>query len=60
MSNPDFSMLVAAIQAAGLADALRDGEYTVFAPTNAAFHYRLGQVQLEAGKDAEGLASLRD
>ena len=36
--NPDFSTLVAAIKAAGLADALSaDGPFTVFAPTNAAF-----------------------
>lgn len=36
--NPDFSTLVTAIKAAGLADALSaDGPFTVFAPTNAAF-----------------------
>jgi transforming growth factor-beta-induced protein len=36
--NPDFSTLVAAVQAAGLVDALSsDGPLTVFAPTNAAF-----------------------
>lgn len=36
--NPDFSTLVAAVQTAGLADALSaDGPYTVFAPNNAAF-----------------------
>ena len=37
-SNPDFSTLVAAVQKAGLVDAL-DGpkRVTVFAPTNAAF-----------------------
>jgi len=37
-SNPDFSTLVAAVQKAGLVDAL-DGpkRLTVFAPTNAAF-----------------------
>ncbi|HYO65762.1 MAG TPA: tetratricopeptide repeat protein [Archangium sp.] len=29
------------------------------APDNSVFRYRLGQVQLEAGKDAEGLATLR-
>ncbi|WNG44061.1 tetratricopeptide repeat protein [Archangium minus] len=29
-------------------------------PTNAVFRYRLGQVQLEAGKDEEGLATLRE
>lgn len=38
INNPDFSTLVAALQAAGLVDALKaDGPYTVFAPTNAAF-----------------------
>lgn len=37
-SNPDFSTLVAAVQAAGLAETLAgDGPFTVFAPTNAAF-----------------------
>ena len=37
-SNPEFSTLVAAVQAAGLTDTLSGaGPYTVFAPTNAAF-----------------------
>lgn len=37
-SNPDFSTLVAAVGAAGLADTLKGpGPFTVFAPTNAAF-----------------------
>src|SRR6056297_2369716 len=37
-SNPDFSTLVTAVQAAGLVDTLKsDGPFTVFAPTNAAF-----------------------
>jgi len=37
-SNPDFTILVAAVKAAGLVDALKgDGPLTVFAPTNAAF-----------------------
>jgi uncharacterized surface protein with fasciclin (FAS1) repeats len=36
--NPDFSTLVAAIQAAGLVEVLQgEGPFTVFAPTNAAF-----------------------
>lgn len=36
--NPDFSTLVSAVQAAGLAETLSgDGPYTVFAPTNEAF-----------------------
>lgn len=37
-ANPDFSTLVTAVQAAGLADTLSgSGPFTVFAPTNAAF-----------------------
>jgi transforming growth factor-beta-induced protein len=37
-SNEDFSTLVAAVQAAGLADTLAgEGPFTVFAPTNDAF-----------------------
>jgi uncharacterized surface protein with fasciclin (FAS1) repeats len=38
VGNPDFSTLVAALQAADLVDALSgDGPFTVFAPTNDAF-----------------------
>jgi uncharacterized surface protein with fasciclin (FAS1) repeats len=37
-SNPDFSTLVTAVKAAGLADTLAGpGPFTVFAPTNEAF-----------------------
>ncbi len=38
-SNADFSLLVEALQAAGLAGALTDtsASYTILAPTNAAF-----------------------
>ena len=37
-ANPDFSTLVTAVKAAGLADTLSGpGPYTVFAPTNEAF-----------------------
>lgn len=38
LGNPDFSTLVSAVAKAGLVDALNGkGQYTVFAPTNAAF-----------------------
>jgi uncharacterized surface protein with fasciclin (FAS1) repeats len=38
VGNPDFSTLVAAVQAAGLVDALcSEGPFTVFAPLNSAF-----------------------
>ncbi len=38
VANPDLSTLVAALQAAGLEDALKgDGPFTLFAPTNEAF-----------------------
>lgn len=38
VGNPDFSTLVAAVSKAGLVDTLNGkGQYTVFAPTNAAF-----------------------
>lgn len=44
VSNPDFSTLVAALQAADLVETLSgDGPFTVFAPTNEAF------AQLPAG-----------
>lgn len=35
--SPQFSTLVTAVTEAGLVDTLSTGEYTVFAPTNAAF-----------------------
>jgi uncharacterized surface protein with fasciclin (FAS1) repeats len=38
VSNPSFTTLVAAVQAAGLVDALQSpGPFTVFAPVDAAF-----------------------
>lgn len=38
VSNPEFSTLVVALQAAGLVDALKEpGPFTIFAPNNAAF-----------------------
>ncbi len=38
VATPDLSTLVAAVQAAGLVETLSsDGNFTVFAPTNAAF-----------------------
>ncbi|MFD2571125.1 fasciclin domain-containing protein [Spirosoma soli] len=36
-TNPNLSYLVAAVQRAGLVQALATGNFTVFAPTNAAF-----------------------
>jgi transforming growth factor-beta-induced protein len=49
-ADPNYSTLVAAVQAAGLVDALADAEasYTVFAPTNAAFERALGELGLSA------------
>ncbi len=47
--NPEFSILVAAVQAAGLVDTLKgDGPFTVFAPTNAAFAALLQELSLTA------------
>ncbi|PTA69659.1 fasciclin domain-containing protein [Deinococcus arcticus] len=37
MSDPNFSTLATAVEAAGLSQTLMGGQYTVFAPTNAAF-----------------------
>lgn len=36
-ANPQFSTLVSLVKKAGLVNTLSSGEYTVFAPTNAAF-----------------------
>jgi transforming growth factor-beta-induced protein len=53
-ANPEFSTLVAAVQAAGLVETLQgNGPFTVFAPTNAAF---AGLLQ-ELGLTAEQLLS---
>lgn len=48
--NEDFSTLVAAVQAAGLVDALSnpDASLTVFAPTNAAFDAALASLGMTA------------
>lgn len=49
--NPDFSILVEAVIAAGLADTLANGgPFTVFAPTNAAFAELL--TELHTSKEA--------
>jgi len=49
LSNPDFSVLVAALQKANLVDALQgDGPFTVFAPTNAAFTALLDALDITA------------
>ena len=37
MTDPNFSTLATAVEAAGLGQTLMGGQYTVFAPTNAAF-----------------------
>jgi uncharacterized surface protein with fasciclin (FAS1) repeats len=58
-ANPDFSILVAAVQQAGLAETLSGtGPFTVFAPTNEAFaaaleDLNLTQEQLLASPDLE-------
>ena len=49
-SNPDLSILVEAVVAAGLAPTLSTGSLTVFAPTNAAFAALL--TELGVTKDA--------
>ncbi|CAG2154359.1 fasciclin domain-containing protein [Cupriavidus numazuensis] len=47
IANPDFSILVEAVTAAGLADTLSaPGPFTVFAPTNAAFASLLTELGL--------------
>lgn len=49
LSNDDFSILVSALQKAGLVDDLQGaGPFTVFAPTNAAFEKLLGELNITA------------
>ena len=53
VATPDLSILVQAVQKAGLAGPLADrhGDYTVFAPTNEAFVALLGQLGLKSLDD---------
>ncbi|WP_084676345.1 fasciclin domain-containing protein [Carnobacterium pleistocenium] len=49
LGNPDFSILVAALQKAELVETLQgEGPYTVFAPTNAAFEKLLTELDITA------------
>ncbi|OYU42994.1 MAG: fasciclin [Burkholderiales bacterium PBB4] len=61
-SNPDLSILVEAVSAAGLVDTLKArGPYTVFAPTNAAFAAlltELGVTKAQLLADKELLTSV--
>jgi uncharacterized surface protein with fasciclin (FAS1) repeats len=47
-SNPNFSILSQALEATGLDATLASGEYTVFAPTDAAFNDLLATTKLTA------------
>jgi transforming growth factor-beta-induced protein len=61
VGNPDFSILVAALQKANLVEALSaPGPFTVFAPTNAAFEKLLGELGITAEQllDSPDLASI--
>lgn len=49
LGNPDFSILVSALQKAELVETLQgDGPFTVFAPTNAAFEKLLAELDITA------------
>lgn len=49
VGNPDFSILVSALQKAELVEALQgEGPFTVFAPTNNAFEKLLGSLDISA------------
>lgn len=57
-SNPQFSTLVKLVKEAGLVSTLESGEFTVFAPTNAAFR-KVGKRKLAAlAKDPEKLKAV--
>lgn len=60
VGNPDFSTLVAAVQAAGLAETLSGpGPFTVFAPANAAFaKLPEGTVETLTTTDTDTLGSI--
>lgn len=49
LGNPDFSILVSALQKAELVETLQgDGPFTVFAPTNSAFEKLLTELDITA------------
>lgn len=49
LGNPDFSILISALQKAELVETLQgDGPFTVFAPTNAAFEKLLAELDITA------------
>src|SRR5690606_269019 len=57
--DPDFTTLVSALQAAGMAEMLGgDGPFTVFAPTNAAFE-KVPAARRDFLTTPEGLPELR-
>ncbi|GAA3999667.1 hypothetical protein GCM10022631_08230 [Deinococcus rubellus] len=58
MNNAQFSTLLTALQAAGLVDTLKSGQYTVFAPTNAAFNKLPSDVLSGVLNDPELLKSV--
>ncbi|MCU0313925.1 MAG: fasciclin domain-containing protein [Solirubrobacteraceae bacterium] len=56
--DKNFSTLVSLVKKAGLVETLSGGEFTVFAPTNAAFN-KLGKKTLaKVGKDKKLLTSI--
>jgi transforming growth factor-beta-induced protein len=57
-SDPQFSTLVGLIKDAGLVDALKKGEFTVFAPTNEAFKKVPAETMAALGKDKELLKAV--
>lgn len=60
--NENFSILLAAVEAAGLTDALADPEatYTVFAPTNEAFEAALDALGITAEELLEDVDTLTE
>ncbi|XP_078326683.1 immunogenic protein MPB70-like [Crassostrea virginica] len=58
LQNDGETTLIALVKQAGLADALLSGEYTIFAPTNAAFS-KLPQSTLDGlQRDTTALANI--
>ncbi len=57
-SDPNFSTLATALEAAGLTETLRGGTYTVFAPTNAAFAKMPSDTLAAALNDPEMLQTI--
>merc|ERR1712076_195037 len=58
VNDPNFSTLVSLVTKAGLVDALNGGDFTIFAPTNAAFAKVLQSIMDTLANDTSALTNV--